>query len=53
MVIRMENSEGLSLAQIQAIVEASEEVHFSGGQKAEIYAWAQRVLVQGEYALRR
>lgn len=50
MIIRMENAEGLSLAQMQAIVQASEEVHFGGGKKKEIYEWVQRVLVQGEYA---
>ena len=50
MVIRMENAEGLSLAQMQAVVEASEAVRFAGGSRKEIYAWVQRVLVQGEYA---
>jgi hypothetical protein len=50
MIIRMENAEGLSLAQMQAIVEANEEVRFAGGQRKEIYEWVQRVLVQGEYA---
>jgi len=50
MVIRMENAEELSLAQMQAMVEASQEVHFAGGQRREIYEWVQRVLVQGEYA---
>jgi len=46
----MENAEGLSLAQMQAIVQASEEVHFAGKQRGEIYEWVQRVLVRGEYA---
>ena len=46
----MENGEGLSLAQMQAVVEASEEVRFAGESRKEIYAWVQRVLVQGEYA---
>ena len=50
MIIRMENAEGLSLAQMQAIVQASEEVHFAGKQRGEIYEWVQRVLVRGEYA---
>src|SRR5580658_3887080 len=50
MIIRMENAEGLSLAQMQAIVHASEEVRFAGGQRKEVYEWVQRALVQGEYA---
>jgi hypothetical protein len=50
MIIRMENAEGLSLAQMQAFVQASEEVRFAGRQRKEIYEWVQRVLVQGEYA---
>jgi hypothetical protein len=49
MIIRMENGEGLSLAQMQAIVQASEEVRFAGRQRNEVYEWVQRVLVQGEY----
>jgi len=50
MIIRMENAEGLSLDQMQAIVQASEEVRFAGWQREEIYEWVQRVLVRGEYA---
>src|ERR1700691_465972 len=50
MVIRVENAEGLSLAQMQAVLEASESMRFAGGCKKELYAWVQGVLVQGEYA---
>src|ERR1700691_4828225 len=50
MVIRVENAEGLSLAQMQAVLEASESMRFAGGCKKELYAWVQDVLVQGEYA---
>src|SRR5580700_2113808 len=49
MLIRMENAEGLSLAQMQAVLQASEEVRFVGQKRAQIYAWVQRTLVEGEY----
>jgi hypothetical protein len=51
MVIRMENAERLSLAQMQALVQASGEIRFAGRRKKEIYEWVQGVLVQAEYAL--
>jgi precorrin-3B methylase len=50
MVIRMENAERLSLAQMEALVATSQEVRFVGEGKAEIYAWAEKVLVEQEYA---
>lgn len=51
MLIRMENAERVSLAQMQALVQASAEVHFAGRHKQEIYEWVQSVLVQAEYAM--
>jgi hypothetical protein len=39
MVIRMENAEGLSLAQMEALVATSQEVRFVGEGKAKAYAW--------------
>jgi hypothetical protein len=49
MVIRMENGEGLSLAQMRGLVETSHEVRFVGEGRAQIYAWVEQVLVQQEY----
>ena len=50
MVIRMENAERLSLAQMEALVATSQEVRFVGEGKEEIYAWVEKVLVEQEYA---
>lgn len=44
----MGQAEKLSLEQIRAFLEASEEVHFEGEKREEIYCWISRVLqVQG------
>jgi hypothetical protein len=50
MIIRMEKAEKLSLAEMQAMVQASEEVRFAGKERRQIYEWVQRVLVDREYA---
>jgi hypothetical protein len=40
----MENGERLSLEQIRAFLEASEEVHFEGKRRQEVYDWITRLL---------
>src|SRR6202162_3842836 len=50
MIIRMENGEGLSLAQMRGLAETSQEVRFVGEGREKIYAWVERVLVQQEYS---
>lgn len=50
MIIRMENGERLSLAQMRGLVETSQEVRFVGEGREQIYAWVERVLVQQEYS---
>ncbi len=40
----MQQSEKLSLEQIQAFLEASEEVYFEGEKREEIYGWISRTL---------
>ena len=49
MVIRMENGERLSLAQMRGLVETSQEVRFVGEGREQIYRWVEQVLVQQEY----
>src|ERR1039457_2422481 len=50
MIIRMENAEGLSLPQMEALLETSQEVRFAAKGRKEIYEWVERVLVRQEYA---
>lgn len=45
----MENTEKLSLEQIRAFLQASEEVQFEATQRDEIYAWVTRTLCHQEY----
>jgi len=48
-IISMEEAETLSLEQIQAFLEASEEVHFQGKRRREVYDWMTRLLRQQSY----
>ena len=45
----MQTSERLSLEQIQAFLEGSEEVGFKGQNRDEVYAWVNRALRQRRY----
>jgi transposase InsO family protein len=45
----MEDAEVLSVAQMQAWLEASQEVRFVAQGRKEAYAWVERVLVQRQY----
>src|SRR6266496_585098 len=45
----MEAGEGLSLEQIRAFLEASDEVEFKGSKREEIYEWVNRALQQQGY----
>src|SRR6202163_2038631 len=45
----MEDGERLSLEQIRALVEASEEVRFHCQDRGERYAWVNRTLRQQDY----
>src|SRR3954451_23792926 len=40
----MQQAEKLSLEQIRAFLQASEEVQFEGGEREEIYGWISRTL---------
>jgi transposase InsO family protein len=45
----MQDGEKLSLEQIQALLEASAEVHFQGKRRQEVYQWITRLLRQQSY----
>ena len=45
----MQGGEKLSLEQIRAFLEASQEAHFEGQSKREVYAWVTRTLQQHGY----
>lgn len=45
----MQDGEGLSLEQIQAFLEGSQELRFEANDRQELYAWMERTLVQQEY----
>jgi transposase InsO family protein len=48
-IISMKNGERLSLEQIQAFLQASEEFRFVASKRKEIYEWVTRTLVEHEY----
>src|SRR5450755_394192 len=52
MQVRMQNAEELNREQISEFLRASEGIEFQGQNRAETYAWVQRVLVGREYASR-
>lgn len=45
----MQNGERLSLAQIRAFLEGSDELRFEASDRRELYEWVERTLVQQEY----
>ncbi len=45
----MQDGEKLSLEQIRGFLEASEEVHFEGQRRQEVYEWITRLLRQQGY----
>ena len=45
----MQNGERLSLEQIRAFLEATEEVRFQAGDRGELYGWITRTLCEQEY----
>ena len=49
MIVNMQDSEQLSLEQIEGLPEASEGVRFKGKQRQEIYDWMTRLLRRQEY----
>jgi transposase InsO family protein len=46
----MQQAEKLSLVQIQAFLQASEDVEFAGETREQIYRWIEQVLCQQQYA---
>src|ERR1017187_5538645 len=49
LIISMQDGEKLSLEQIRAFLEASEEVAFEGKRRAEVYDWITRLLRRQDY----
>lgn len=49
LIISMQDGEKQSLEQIRAFLEASEEVHFEGQRRKEVYEWITRLLRQQSY----
>jgi transposase len=49
LIISMEDGEKLSLEQIRAFMEASEEVRFEASNRAELYQWVEGALRQQDY----
>jgi transposase InsO family protein len=47
--ISLQNGERLSLEQIRAFLEGSQELQFEAGERRELYEWVQRTLVEQEY----
>jgi transposase InsO family protein len=45
----MQAGEGLSLEQIRAFLEASDEVQFEGRNREEVYSWVEQTLRQQDY----
>lgn len=45
----MQDGERLSLEQIRAFLEGSQELQFEASDRRELYAWVERTLVQQEY----
>jgi transposase InsO family protein len=49
LIVSVRNGERLSLEQIRAFLQASEEVQFEASNRAEVYAWVTQILSQQEY----
>jgi transposase InsO family protein len=49
LIVRVETGQGLSLEQIRAFLEASDEVAFEGRNREEVYGWVNRVLEEHKY----
>jgi hypothetical protein len=50
LIIRMQGGEKLSLEQIRALLEASQEVQFAGHSREDIYEWVGTTLREQNYA---
>jgi len=49
----VQNGERLSLEQIRALLEASEEIELEAVEREEAYAWMTRLLCEQEYGKQR
>jgi transposase InsO family protein len=49
LIVTVDTGQGLSLEQIRAFLEASDEVAFEGQNREEVYGWVNRVLEEHKY----
>ena len=49
LIISMQDGEKLSLERIRAFLEASEDVHFEGKRRQEVYDWITLLLRRQDY----
>jgi transposase InsO family protein len=49
LIVRVDTGQGLSLEQIRAFLEASDEVAFEGRNREEVYGWVNEVLKEHRY----
>ena len=49
LIVKMQAGESMSLAQIQAFLESSDEVEFKAGNKEDLYEWVNQTLRQLDY----
>jgi transposase InsO family protein len=49
LIVKMQAGEGMSLEQIQAFLESSDEVEFKAGNKEDLYEWVNQALQQLNY----
>jgi hypothetical protein len=49
LIVKMQGGEKLSLEQIRALMDASQEVRFEGSTREEVYGWMERMLSEHGY----
>jgi transposase InsO family protein len=49
LIVRVDTGQGLSLEQIRAFLDASDEVAFEGRNREEVYGWVNRILEEQKY----
>jgi len=52
LIVSMKEEEPMSLEQIRAFLEASEEIRFEGRNRKEIYGWVRQTLIEQQYQIR-
>jgi hypothetical protein len=50
LIVSVQSKQGLSLEEIRAFLKGSDEVHFEGQNRKEIYGWVNETLRQQHYS---